>query len=291
MKYDDCQRLFARRASGRNFKSVFASAMQMKMRPSDGAFVFERKMREYTRNQVTKGYDRRDYTVEFATLTPGNLLTLECDVKNSDNQAKNLWRKIAGFGYAYSDTNRFGGYDHSSRFHVIAGEPTVPFAKGLVLNLATRTVVAHVPDVKRTVNRGKSKDIYEYARKVIRAMRVMARVGAFTFPVNGNFRYNHECATALLRTQDLAMTDENIAAFAEAAYLTAKATSVGPWNGRVVKQEEGYEKWVAYTAEESKVLHDKAVINLAARKLRETLQKTRDVFDIEVISTTTKGVI
>lgn len=120
-------------------------------------------------------------TVEpFAVLKSDDTLTLVADIPTNSTSLKLLWRKFAGGGRAQNVSNE--GYVHTVRF--VGRMPAtgtrfnLPLTKGFTMNTRTWEIVWHAEDKKATVNRAKSKDIYEHVRKVGDVMDILYKLGA-----------------------------------------------------------------------------------------------------------------
>jgi len=243
---------FSRRQLGRKTLLV-RTKLHMKEDP-DGSFVFEWRI-------------KKDNIVDIARLTTDNKVHILCPEPYIGMQTVHRhieW--IVGYGWklpwgAFSVCNRKSStrlhrtrarFDYLSR-RVWAYD--VPFTQELAIDIngAKPRPVAHAPDMVMSTDRKAARPVYEHTRKVLKAIVVMHRIGAFD-----GLKFYSGISKAV-DSMDARLEEDAVGEQAEKAYHSAWATT---YTGPSGKHVNG--RWVSLTPEE-----------IGRQKLSRVLRKAR----------------
>ena len=247
MNFDQAVSLFNTRQRGkkaRDYKTLFHDTLHLKI---DGDVATFTAAAGWDSHPDPTDPHKQIYTQKprsvFATLTRDNVLTYRFEPKQYYPYIGGLWLKLTGFGNAFTDRTKYAGWDNPARFTFPRESINVPLKTGLQVNTAMRTVVTSAPDTKVSVNRERSKPIYEYVDKVIKVMQTVQRLDGYDTKAS-SYAGRHKFVA-----MNLEMTDENIAAMAEAAFHEARHVTQGPFGryveGKYIRSEDdhdGYRK-------------------------------------------------
>lgn len=287
MLYKDLVKHYDGRKKGRDFKVMWSGAARLTMTAENDVFVST-----VTQYRFTAG--KRDFVYDaFLKVTPENKLYVLRDVNGSSignrNRNRNVFDKVAGFGYAQSSTASYGNHKYKQRFKVGYGANTridVPFGAGLVLDLANRSVVAHPEDVIRTTDRKAARDVYKHVPRVLQVMDVLWRIGDLVNPYENNsasWQFGPAARGALQKVSP-DLDDEALAEQAEKAF---KASAVVQGGYRKYKwtynQKLKHQERTELTEPEYKAEWYDSVRRRAERMIREQLKQAHDCFKKEVI--------
>lgn len=156
-------------------------------------------------------------------------------------------------------THRLRIRDHNHNHYPVTNELVVQ------LNYHGKAkVISHSPDTKLVTDRKASKPVYEFVNKAVKLAGLLKRMGSMEPSPNG---------TALIEllqsTSDKSLTDENLAAMAEAAYKQARWSASAPYS--VYDRNTG--GFTRLTEEQREAIYHRKALAGAKRLLTQELKK------------------